>query len=110
VEAVRAAFDSVCDGFYLERYRELEAAELLPAAEALARAFLDAGGSTLSKAVVDETMRQAGAGRPERLELVARGFIWQSLDPSYREDFGTVNVFEPGIPSLMTWLLEQTGC
>ena len=53
--------------------------------------------------------KETGAGLAERQGLNAPGFIWQSLDPAYKAAHGTLNVFEPGIPSLMAHVRDEAA-
>ena len=107
VEAARPAFEAVRGRFYLERYDELEQAGLLPAARAVAEAFRQTGAPVLGRSAVDRALKEAGAGLAERQALNAREFIWQSLDPAYQAAHGTLDVFEPGIPSLMAHVRDE---
>ena len=107
IEAARPEFEGVRERFYLERYDELEQADLLPAAAAVAEAFRQSAAPVLSRGAIDRALKEAGAGLVERQALNARGFIWRSLDPAYKTAHGTLNVFEPGIPSLMAHVRDE---
>ena len=107
--AASTAFRGVRERFYMGRYRELEDAGLLAAAEAVAEAFAEPGTIVLSSAVVDRTLERVGAGLTERQALNARGYIWVPLHPDYGELFGEADVWEPGIPSLMEHVLKKAA-
>ena len=104
VDAALPGFREIQRLYYLDRYDEMGSRDLLPAARAVAAAFAK-GGSELS----DEDLRAAVAGglgkKPgadqtaaaER-ELRHLGFIWRA---------GVEPVWEPGIPSLMDYVLER---
>lgn len=91
--------------YYRHRYDEMDSRKLLPAARAVAAAFAK-GRSELS----DEDLRAAvarglgkkpGAGKTAAAERELRhlGFVWRA---------GVERVWEPGIPSLMDYVLEHT--
>ncbi|MCY4372649.1 MAG: ATP-binding protein [Spirochaetaceae bacterium] len=92
--------------YHQDRYRELEAGALLPAAVAVA-ALLQAGAaSTASDHAVDAALAETGAEAAERLEareaLNRLGYIWSppgQLPPV---------VWIAGIPSLMAHVLDHT--
>ena len=109
VAAARPSFEQVRERFYLDRYNELEQAGLLPAAEAVARAFRRTGAPVLRRAAVDRALEDASAGLAERQALNARGYIWVPLHPAYRERYGEADVWEPGIPSLMAHVLDKAA-
>ncbi len=103
------AFNGVRERFYMGRYRELEDAGLLAAAEAVAKAFARADAPVLGSAAVDRALRRVGAGLAERQALNARGYIWVPLHPDYAKLFGEADVWEPGIPSLMDHVLKKAA-
>ncbi len=89
--------------YYLDRFNELEDLDLLPAARAVADAFVR------QPAVPYGALREAvlprlgnGAGREDANAALRTlrhlGFIWQS---------GPVPLWEPGIPSLMRYVREH---
>lgn len=95
-------FETVRDRFFGTRFDELDDADLLPAARELALAFrrtdrLPCGG------LRDAVRRAAGADSRQDEEAAARalehlGLVWQPDDGA--------PVWEPGIPSLMDYILE----
>ena len=109
VEAARPSSEQVRGRFYLDRYDELKQAGLLPAAEAVARAFRRTGASVLREAAVDRALENAGAGLAERQALNARDYIRVPLHPAYRQRYGEADVWEPGIPSLMAHMLDKAA-
>ena len=89
--------------YYQERYRELEAAALLPAAAATAPLFQ--AGAAASDHAIDAALAATGDGATARLaareELHRLGYIWSppgQLPPV---------VWTAGIPSLMAHVLDQ---
>lgn len=105
VDAARPDFDFQKDFYYQERYTELLGIDRLPSARAVAEAFraeplLDDAG--MQRAV--HCGLGAEAPRGEVLETVetfeSLGYIWRAR--------GTLR-WEPGIPSLMTHLLDNTS-
>ncbi len=89
--------------YYQDRYRELEARELLPAAVATAPVFQASADATASDHDIDAALTVIGAA--DRLEaregLNRLGYIWQppgQLPPV---------VWVAGIPSLMTYVLDH---
>ena len=104
VEAALRSFREIQRLYFLDRYDELRSRDLLPAARAVAAAFAK-GRSELS----DEDLRAAvarglgkkpGAGKTAAAERELRhlGFVWRA---------GVEPVREPGIPSLMDYVLEH---
>ena len=91
--------------YYQDRYRELEAGALLPAAVAMAALFQAGATATASDHAVDAALAETGAEAAERLaarEALNRlGYIWSppgQLPPV---------VWIAGIPSLMTHVLDR---
>ena len=91
--------------YYQERYRELEAGGLLPAAAALAPVFRAAADATASDHEVDATLATTGADAAARLaarEALNRlGYVWcppGQLPPV---------TWSAGIPSLMAHVLDH---
>ena len=109
LESASPVFRGVRERFYMGRYRELEDAGLLAAAEAVANAFEESGAPALNGAVIDRTLQRAGAGLAERKALNARGYIWVPLHPDHEELYGEADVWEPGIPSLMEHVLKKAA-
>ena len=100
VEEAAGEFETRRNRYYLDRYRELEKRELLPAAGAVAAAFR--GEDPLSAAAFRRAVARGGgggAGGAEAAEALEHlGFVWQTRGiPSW----------EPGIPSLMDYILEH---
>ena len=92
--------------YYQERYRELEAGGLLPAAAALAPVFRAAADATASDHEVDAALATTGADAAARLaarEALNRlGYVWcppGQLPPV---------TWSAGIPSLMAHVLDHT--
>ena len=107
VNHVRPDLESMRNGFYLERYRELDESGLVDPAIALAEAF--AGIESMDKAKVDEVLKVALAadGRtvtPEALmqvrqELHDLGYVWSPGGD--RKD-----LYVSGIPNLMSFVMD----
>ena len=102
VGAAQAAFDRMRDGYYLDRYEELEKLRLLAAARAVADAFkaqslLD--DMQLETAVLQGLGTACGADRMAAAKETLRhlGYVWR---PEARP------MWEPGIPSLMDYVRE----
>ena len=101
--AAQAALDREKDDYYLDRYEELETLRLLPAARAVAE---DLGTQPLVDDVQLETAIRRGLGaaaEPDRIasakdSLRNLGYVWR---PAAKP------VWEPGIPSLMDYVLEH---
>lgn len=104
VEAALPSFREIQRLYFLDRYDELGARGLLPAARAVAAAFAK-GRSELSDddlraAVARGLGKKPGAGKTAAAERELRhlGFVWRA---------GVEPVREPGIPSLMDYVLEH---
>ena len=99
VEESVGEFEARRNRYYLDRFREMEERELLPAARAVAAAFRDE--DPLSAAAFRRAIGRSGGG-PGGAEaakaLEHLGFVWQA---------GGTPSWEPGIPSLMDYLLEH---
>lgn len=101
VEHAVSDFETVRDRYYRFRYNELRRAKLLPAAREVALAFC--GQEQLGDAELGEAIgRAAGTDSGPDEEAASRtlrhlGLIWQA---------DGAPVWEPGIPSLMDYLLE----
>ena len=100
VEEAAGEFEAERNDYYIDRYRELEKRELLPAARAVAAAFPEEG--RLSHAAFRRAVARSGGGGPGSVEVAEAlehlGFVWQAR--------GTLS-WEPGIPSLMDFILEN---
>ena len=99
VEEAVGEFEAQRNDYYLDRFRELEKRELLPAARAVAAAFR--GETRMSDAAFERAVAGSGGGpgsaeAAEALEHL--GFVWHTR--------GTPS-WEPGIPSLMDYLVER---
>ena len=87
--------------FYLNRYDELKKQKLLPAAEIIGNAFeteVVAHEETLLKALRHELDIEGTVCEEQLEKMFDLGYIW-------RPDSG--DFYEPGIPSLMTYVQEQ---
>lgn len=93
--------------YYQRRYRELEAAALLPAAVAVASVFEDGMDARATDGDIGTALASAGEDAADRLalreELNRLGYIWcppGQLPPV---------VWQPGIPSLMQYVQDQAA-
>lgn len=90
--------------YYLHRYDEMGTRKLLPAARAVAAAFAksrsELSDEDLRAAVARGLGKKPGAGKTAAAERELRhlGFVWRA---------GVEPVWEPGIPSLMDYVLER---
>lgn len=102
VEALRADFERTRNDYYLDRYRELEARELLTVGRGVAEAFGDRatlGDAELHRAIGRSLPGSDDAGtRAAREALSDLGFIWGS---------SPIPAWEPGIPSLMEYVRKH---
>ena len=106
VDSAEKVFETDRQLYYLERYEGLQARSLLPAAREVAAAFADRETLTdpqLTDTQLHEALDRAGATdgppRAEAEETLRRlGYIWRS---------GGKPRWEPGIPSLMDYILEH---
>ena len=101
MDAVAEGFETRRDHYYLDRYDELRKRRLLPVAREVAAAF--GGGLRLTDARLEEAVRSGireGGPEPAEAEETLRGlgFVWRS---------DARPVWEPGIPSLMDYILEE---
>ena len=116
----RNEFRLARNSYYADRYQELQAIGILPAAEAVARLFvsqkkktifaveledavsrsIDANANMKERAVAES---KAGSNTAFRVELELRhaGFVWSRI--------GHEDVCEPGIPSLMDYVMERAN-
>ena len=103
VNRVAPGFESAKRNYYVDRYDELKDLSLLPVASRVARAFGTA--ASLADADLDAAIA-AGLGDDHDADRAAAaaqalrhtGFIWRS---------GGDTAWEPGIPSLMDYVLEE---
>lgn len=103
VNGAKKVFETDRHLYYLERYEELQARSLLPAAWEVASAFADR--ETLTDPQLHQALDRAGdtggSTRAEVEETLRRlGYIWRS---------GGMPRWEPGIPSLMDFIVEHTA-
>ena len=99
VEEAVGEFEAERNDYYIDRYRELEERALLPAARAVAAVFPEEG--LLSHAAFRRAVGRSagdGPGRSEAKALEHLGFVWQA---------GGTPSWEPGIPSLMDYIVEH---
>ena len=94
--------------YYQQRFGELEAERLVPAAVALAKLFERDGGADVSDQAVDAALGELategpGARFATREALKRLGYIWQP--PNQQPPAG----WRPGIPSLMAHVLRQAA-
>ncbi len=93
--------------YYQDRYRELEARDLLPAAVAVAPLFQAGADATASDRAIDAALAATGADGAGRLaareELNRLGYVW--TPPSQLPPV----VWVAGIPSLMTHVLDHAS-
>ena len=107
VAAAEPRFHERRDGYYASRYRELRRGGCLPVATAVAHAFAGQTPTNGDPVLTDEELERAlGSALPNgdrdaknaaATRLRELGYIWQ---PSGRIDW------EPGIPSLMGYVLN----
>lgn len=109
LKSASPAFGGVRERFYMGRYRELEDASLLAAAEAVAQSFDESGATVLNCATVDRTLQRVGTGLAERAALNARGYIRVPLHPDYEALYGEADAWEPGIPFLMDHVVKKAA-
>jgi len=107
VAAARTAFEAAQQRFYSNRCAELERSGLLPAAEAVARAFEERRTPVMGRRVLRKVLRRAGLAEDAARGLEDRGFVWVALHPAYLAKWETNDLWEPGIPSLMGHVLRQ---
>lgn len=102
VEAAAAEFESHKNDYYLDRILELDRKDLLPAAKAVAAAFRDESRIELAalKELIGANTRAIERSPAEVAdELQHLGFVWMTKG---------LPLWEPGIPSLMDYLLQNT--
>lgn len=105
--AAAPAVEARTTEYYQRRYRELEAAALLPAAVAVASVFEDGMDARATDGDIGTALASAGEDAADRLalreELNRLGYIWcppGQLPPV---------VWQPGIPSLMQYVQDQAA-
>ena len=107
VEAARPVFRTVCNELYGGRYDELERVGLMQAAEAVAQAFGQRDTPVMGRGTLRRILSEAGVAPQAAQGLEEMGYIWVSHNLANEEVWGTDNVWEPGIPSLMSYVLKQ---
>ena len=99
-EEAAGEFEAERNDYYIDRFRELEKRGLLRAAREVATAFGD--GGPLSNTAFRRAIARSGGDGPGETEaaetLEHLGFVWQTRG---------VPTWEPGIPSLMDYILEH---
>lgn len=110
LDACQSDIDKVRTLFYARRYHELEDDLLHPVAVALAKAF--AGSETVQTGVIKQIIKQtlSGQGMDSGLTAIKRvqdalvqgGYLWEVTNEA-----GTGTLWEPGIPSLMKYVLSK---
>ena len=99
--ACRSVFESERKDYYLDRFNELEEAELLEAARSVAESFADR--QQVGREEILAAVRRTPGFEDREKAVAARrtldhlGFVWQAAGTPY---------WEAGIPSLMDYLLE----
>lgn len=105
VDAVRPAVSAQVADYYQDRYRELEAAGLLPAAAAVAPVFQAAADAAATDGAIDDALAATNTDADARLaarEALNRlGYIW--CPPGQAPPI----TWRAGIPSLMTHVRRQ---
>ena len=100
VEAAAAEFESRKNNYYLQRLHELRRRNLLGVARRVAEAFRNR--STIPVTELDGVIAEAANGEVDVVEtgdaLEHLGFVWETKG---------VPDWEPGIPSLMDYILEH---
>lgn len=115
LERALKEFGTERDNYYSDRYRELRQADILPVAEAVARRFVTHKEKSISGAAFELAVERSIDARMEELtkssgikpaawfesKLREVGFVWSPI--------GQERSCEPGIPSLMNYVLEWSG-
>ena len=116
LEQALKAFRIARNAYYADRYRELEAGGILASAEAVAQLFVAQKTISISTAAIksaidrsidaklEERAKTSGGIEPVLwVEDILRnvGFIWSQ--------FGTEDRCEPGIPSLMNYVIDRAA-
>ena len=100
-EACQPVFESERDDYYLDRFNELEEAGLLEAARSVAELFAER--QRVRREEILSAVRRAPGFEDRERAISARrtldhlGFVWQEAGTPF---------WEPGIPSLMDYILE----
>lgn len=101
VNEAAAEFEAERNNYYIDRFLELHRKALLPAARAVATAFLDErqiGLAALEEAIVTATQGTERSAADITQELEHLGFVWLTKG---------LPMWEPGIPSLMDYILQH---
>ena len=102
--SARPEFERSKNGFYAVRYRQLEQAELLPAAHTVALAFSERQSlrdNEFRQAIADALPENPAAETIKSISsmLQGHGYVWAPPDDV---------ALEPGIPSLMDYVLAKS--
>ena len=109
VKAVKAAVIDECDAMYDIRFNEIKRMGLLSIAESVAEAFIECGEPVLHGSALDKAIERGMVGDEpltnergmEALDqLFHVGYVWRIRIPGGY-------AYEPGIPSLMTYVKNQ---
>ena len=110
VKGVEAAVIDECDAMYDIRFSEIKRMRLLPIAESVADAFSECSESILHGSELDKAIERGLAGdapitrkwgMEEALDQLSQlGYVWRIRVPRGY-------AYEPGIPSLMTYVNNQ---
>ena len=107
VRAVAPVVAAQVARYYQQRFAELETEGLVPAAVAVAKLFehgaVDATDQEVNGALADAQIEDAKARLATREALNRLGYIWQPPDQQ------APIRWQPGIPSLMTHVLQQAA-
>lgn len=103
--AARPEFERSKNGFYAVRYRQIEQSELLPAARTVALAFTEReslSDSEFRQAIADALPEKPSAEMTKTISsaLQGQGYVWAPPDDV---------MLEPGIPSLMDYVLAKSA-
>ena len=105
VDAARPDFDSQKDFYFQERYTEFLGLDRLPSALAVAEAFRDQ--PLLDDARMQQAVHRGLGAEAARAEVLGTVDTFESLGYIWRAG-GTLR-WEPGIPSLMTHILNNAS-
>ena len=106
VKEVEAEATTECRAMFQDRRIEIRDMGLLPVAESVAHAFIQSGETNLHGSVLMEAIERGMAGEEpithkrimkKHNQLIHLGYIWQVNHPKGLD-------YEPGIPSLMSYV------
>ena len=103
IEMVRAEVEMSRVDYYVDRYREMEMRDLLPAAVAVGEIYAGGSGQCDSR-ILWQALQDTGAARDE---TVAKGHISQLSDLGYIWRPSASVQWEPGISILMPYMLAK---